>query len=123
MFTPHRIRVYDRLGHVVEQDDPSDATFDRDAAFVARTPELVAIRATGLGSRVFSLATGRTYFSGSGVLRQLASSPDGRWLLVSWPTANQWVFVHLHPRKIVGVARITQQFGRDARIEGWCCAR
>ena len=55
VFTAHGIRVYDRLGHVVEQDDPSDATFDRDAAFVARTPELVAIRATGLGSRFFSL--------------------------------------------------------------------
>lgn len=64
---------------------------------------------------------GRVVFRGTGVFDQVVGSPDGRWLLVSWPTANQWVFVRLHPRKIVGVARITQQFGRDARIAGWCC--
>jgi hypothetical protein len=67
------------------------------------------------------VAGGRVVFRGTGVFDQVVRSPDGRWLLVSWPTANQWVFVRLHPRKIVGVARITQQFGRDARIAGWCC--
>ena len=61
-------------------------------------------------------------FSGTGVMRQLATSPDGRWVLITWPTANQWVFVRLRPRKIVGVARITQQFGRNAKIQDWCCA-
>jgi len=122
VFTPHATRVYDRNGRVAEQDDPSDATFDRDAAFIATTPEVAAIRAAGLGSSVFSLASGRTFFNGSGVLSQLASSPDGRWLLLAWPTANQWVFVRLHPRKIVGVSRVTQQFGRSATIQGWCCA-
>jgi len=68
------------------------------------------------------LASGRTFFNGSGVLSQLVSSPDGRWLLLAWPTANQWVFVRLQPRKIVGVSRVTQQFGRSATIQGWCCA-
>jgi hypothetical protein len=67
------------------------------------------------------VAKGRVVLRGTGVFDQVVSSPDDRWLLVSWPTANQWVFVRLHPRKIVGVARITQQFGRDARISGWCC--
>jgi hypothetical protein len=68
------------------------------------------------------LAHGRVVFRGTGVFDQVLSSPDGRWLLVTWPTANQWVFVRTKPRKIVGVARITQQFGRDARVEDWCCA-
>jgi hypothetical protein len=122
VFTPHAVRAYDANGRAVEQDDPSDATFDRDAVFLGTTPEVAAIRAAGLGSSVFSLASGRTFFDGSGVFDQLASSPDGRWLLVSWPTANQWVFIRLHPRRIVGVSRITQQFGRSARIQGWCCA-
>jgi hypothetical protein len=66
---------------------------------------------------------GRVVFRGTGVFEQVVPSPDGRWLLVSWPTANQWVFVRLHPRKIVGVGRITQQFGRSSRIAGWCCRR
>jgi hypothetical protein len=43
-------------------------------------------------------------------------------VLITWPTANQWVFVRLRPRKkIVGVARITQQFGRHATVQDWCC--
>jgi hypothetical protein len=65
---------------------------------------------------------GRVVFRGTGVFDQVVESPDRRWLLVSWPTANQWVFVRAQPRKIVGVARIAQQFGRDARVEDWCCA-
>ena len=119
VFTPHRTRVYAGR-RVVAADDPSDATSDRDATFAGRN-DVVAARAAGNGSSVFSLVTGRTLFRGTGVFDQLANSPDGRWLLVSWPTANQWVFVRAHPRRIVGVARITQQFGRDARIAGWCC--
>ena len=68
------------------------------------------------------LSHDRVVFRGTGVFDQVVPSPDGRWLLISWPTANQWVFLRLQPRKIVGVARITQQFGRDTRIDGWCCA-
>jgi hypothetical protein len=68
------------------------------------------------------LVGGRVVFRGTGVFDQAVRSPDIRWVLVSWPTANQWVFVRLQPRKIVGVARIAQQFGRDARVTGWCCA-
>jgi hypothetical protein len=68
------------------------------------------------------VAGGRVVFRGTGVFDQAVRSPDGRWLLVGWPTADQWVFVRLRPRKIIGVARITRQFGRDARIAGWCCA-
>jgi hypothetical protein len=64
---------------------------------------------------------GRVVFRGTGVFDGVVESPGGRWLLVSWPTANQWVFVRTKPRKIVGVARITQQFGRGARVEDWCC--
>jgi hypothetical protein len=67
------------------------------------------------------IAHGRIVFRGTGVFGQALRSPDRRWLLVTWPTANQWVFVRTTPRKIVGVARITQQFGRGARVEDWCC--
>ena len=71
----------------------------------------------------------RRVFSGAG-LRQLAWSPDGRWLLVTWPAADQWVFVRVagSPR-IAAVSRIAQQFAIGAsprgfpRLEGWCCTR
>ena len=125
VFSPYETRVYEG-GKRVAADDPSDATFDRDAAFAGHTHDVVAVRAAGSpagsGSSVFSLTTGRTLFRGTGVFDQLAWSPNGRWLLVSWPTANQWVFVRVRPRRLVGVSRISQQFGRSARIAGWCCA-
>lgn len=69
----------------------------------------------------------RIIFTGSG-LSQLDWSPDGRWLLVSWPAADQWVFVHARGRpRIAAVSHIAQQFGAGAlgggfpRLAGWCC--
>jgi hypothetical protein len=121
VFAPHATRVY-RDGKVVEQHDPSDATLDTDAAFAGRRGHVAAIRVAGVSSNVFWLAGGAVLFSGTGVFRQLAPSPDGRWVLVTWPMANQWVFVRTRRRKIVAVARITQQFGRPARVEDWCCS-
>ncbi len=69
----------------------------------------------------------RRVFSGSG-LRQLTWSPDGHWLLVSWPPANQWIFIHAAgPPRIIAASRIAQQFAPSAatprfpHISGWCC--
>jgi sugar lactone lactonase YvrE len=73
----------------------------------------------------------RRVLSGAG-LRQLAWSPDGRWLLVSWPAADQLVFVRVSgmPR-IAAASRIAGQFAARATarpssrafpsLEGWCC--
>ena len=69
----------------------------------------------------------RRILSGAG-LRQLAWSPDGRWLLVSWPVADQWVFVRVAgtPR-IAAASHIARQFTARGttqafpQIEGWCC--
>lgn len=123
-FRPVGLRVYDRRGRVVLQDDPSDATRDEDAAFAPGTHRLVVIRVHGLQSDVFTGRDGHLVFRGTGVFDQLLPSPDGRWLLVTWPTANQWVFVRPRPeRRIVGVGRITQQFGPSPRLAGWCCGR
>jgi hypothetical protein len=117
------LRVYDRRGRVMLQDDPSDATRDADAAFVPGTHRLMVIRVHGLQSDVFTGRNGRLVFRGTGIFRQLAFSPDARWLLVSWPTANQWVFVRNgRPRRIVGASGISAQFGDFPRLAGWCCA-
>jgi hypothetical protein len=69
----------------------------------------------------------RTVLAGQD-LGQLAWSPDGHWLLVAWPTANQWVFVRASGRpRISAVSRIAQQFSvrGDAvfpALDGWCCS-
>jgi len=58
-------------------------------------------------------------------LGQLVWSPDGRWLLVSWPTADQWVFRRvIGTPRIAAVSHIAQQFGGGGRfpqLDGWCC--
>ena len=64
----------------------------------------------------------KVVFRGTGVFGQAVPSPNGRWLLVTWPTADQWVFVRPGTRKIVGVSRISSQFGGFPRVEGWCCS-
>ena len=66
-------------------------------------------------------------FAGPGVFRDLAWSPNGGWLLVDWPTANQWVF--LHGSRVQAVANIREQFprsdhlGPELELAGrWCCS-
>jgi hypothetical protein len=122
VFRPYGLRVYDTRGRVVLQDDPSDATHDADAVFAPGTHRLVIIRVHGLASDIFTGRSGRLLFRGSGVFKQLTFAPGGRWLLVSWPTANQWVFLRTKPRKIVGASRISAQFGGFPQAVSWCCA-
>jgi len=115
LWKPGRVVVYANGGHTLAYDARSGR---RTTAQAVQEP--VQIRRRAGQSEV--VAGGRVVFRGTGVFDQVVRSPDGRWLLVSWPTADQWVFIRLRPRNIIGVARITQQFGRDARIAGWCCA-
>ena len=65
----------------------------------------------------------RRLFMGSGYFDGVAWSPDGRWLLMSWPTADQWVFLRVEGRRrIVAVAGIARQFGgRFPQVVAWCC--
>ena len=75
-------------------------------------------------SRVSTLA-GRELFAGAGTFDGLAWSPDGRWLLVAWHDADQWVFVRAGATpRIAAVSNVAAQFdGAFPRIEGWCCSR
>jgi hypothetical protein len=80
-----------------------------------------------VSSPVSSRPAMRQLLAGSGV-REVSWSPNGRWLLVSWPAADQWVFVRVAgaPR-VAAVSRIVQQFSAGGsatgfpHIEGWCC--
>lgn len=97
-----------------------DGTGDR--VIARRTlPRLTTIRHRAGQSAV--VVGGRVVFRGTGNFEQAVRSPDGRWLLVTWPTADQWVFVRPGtPRRIVGASRISVQFGGFPRVQGWCCA-
>jgi hypothetical protein len=52
-------------------------------------------------------------------------SPDGRWLAVGWPEADQLVFIRIAGRQqLRAVSNVSEQFrsGSFPRVEGWCCA-
>jgi hypothetical protein len=69
----------------------------------------------------------RVLFSGPGRFTGPTWSPDGDWLLVGWPQADQWVFIRTdHPRRAVAIDRISEQFdpgdtgaGGFPRVSGW----
>jgi hypothetical protein len=72
----------------------------------------------------------RTLVSVPGHLTDPTWSPDGRWLLVGWREADQWLFIDTrNPSKVIAIANIDRQFdpgstgtGAFPRISGWCCA-
>lgn len=122
VLSPHHVRVYDARGRVVGGEDPSEGWPDVAAAFRPGSHTAAVSRVHGSQSTAYVLG-GRALFNGTGVFRGLAWSPDGRWLLVTWPTADQWVFVPASGRRIRAVANVTEQFRTDGfpRVEGWCC--
>jgi hypothetical protein len=73
---------------------------------------------------------GRDLFDGPGRFSEVVASPDGRWLLLGWEGADQWLFLNpSRPRRVVAVADIAAQFDPGASspsafpgVAGWCCA-
>jgi hypothetical protein len=70
----------------------------------------------------------RVVLSGPGRLTDPTWSPDGRWLLVGWPAADQWLFVRSdEPRRVIAIDGISSQFDPGdtedgagfPRIAGW----
>jgi hypothetical protein len=101
------------------------------AAFKPRSHELAyvvgatVLLANGDGSR----AAARPVFAGAGAMTGLTWSPDGRWLLVGWRSADQWLFIRSAAvKKIVAVSNVSREFSPGGgppsfpRFEAWCCA-
>lgn len=66
----------------------------------------------------------RRIFSGAGSFGDVVWSPDGRWLALSWPTADQLLFIRsTGVRRLLAYSRVTEQFGGGAfpQLRGWCC--
>jgi WD40 repeat protein len=128
--SPTAGRVYDGSGrlastialprHVAE----SDGALSPDGSAVALVLGGNEVVVASAGSSKPGL---RRVLAGSG-LREVAFSPDGRWLLVSWPAADQWVFVRaVGAPGIAAVSRIAEQFSTPGgprgfpQLDGWCC--
>lgn len=70
----------------------------------------------------------RLLFSTPGRLGKLTWAPDGSRLLISWPDADQWLFVPADRRaRVHAIGNVAAEFapgssdGSFPQIEGWCC--
>lgn len=73
----------------------------------------------------------RALYSAAGDFGSLAVSPDGRWLLVGWVNADQWLFLRLDRLHVRAVSGVTGRFGGSERkgplssvfpsSVSWCC--
>jgi hypothetical protein len=105
---PSRVDVYDAHGRAVSHEGGRFV----DGAFVGSKLALLSPHAVTLG--------GRTLFRTTGRLGRVVPSPDGRWLLVTWPGADEWLFVPTAKgRRLSAVANITEQLGPDVQLGGW----
>lgn len=125
------VRVYTAGGQLVSARSLPSGAPVLDAA-LAPDGQTLALALGGSHGEVLLVNVGdagtgaRGLLSGPG-LGQIAWAPDGDWLLVTWPAANQWVFIHVvgAPR-IAAVSRIAQQFSAAGRrvypgLDAWCC--
>ena len=110
----------------------------RSAAAAPRDHRVAVVLHAGRAGQTSSLvllARGRhrkVLFSGPGRFAPPRWSPDARWLLLPWPTADQWLF--LHPgsgaEKLHAVANVAEQFSPGAppgarfpSVAGWSHSR
>lgn len=107
----HRVAYAREDGSVRVVDVDTGTIMDRDA------PEALEDQSS---SRKVGLHT-----LGSGRFDEPVLSPDGRWLAVGWPEADQLVFVRADGRRqIRAVSNVSSQFRSRTfpTISGWCCA-
>jgi hypothetical protein len=126
--------VYDGTGRRL-QSLPLPGTF-RTAAFAPDDNRIAVVRSqAGRSELVISesdqLRVREPVFAGKGAFSDVAWSPGGRWLLLGWESADQWLFIRsTDVEKIKAVSSLAQQFdpggtgaGEFPRIEGWCCGQ
>jgi WD40 repeat protein len=100
------------------------------AAFAPKSHAL-ALVTTAKGQSTLSIYSGSRYrerrlvFSGAGSFGGVAWSPDGRWLLIDWRTADQWIFIRSAAVRRIAVRNIGNTFDSGpehyATLGGWCC--
>lgn len=130
VLSAHAARIYTAGGRLQGSrgwpggESMTDAALSPDGRALALVLNADQVVIAGIATR--TPAT-RQVLAGTG-LGGLTWSPDGRWLVVSWPALNQWVFVRVHGAShVAAVSRIAQQFSPTGsaaefpQLDGWCC--
>jgi hypothetical protein len=100
-----------------------------DASFAATTAAVAFVQHAGSRSFLWVYpklrpdgTAARRVFGGAGIFDRVLWSPNGQWLLLAWPSADQWLFLRSAAvRKIDPVSGIEAAFGPGAVPVGWCC--
>lgn len=121
------IRVLDAGGRVLSRIGGGAPV-----AFARTGHSLALLRAAGRGTEVVlaraerEIGRPRRLFLAAGSFSGIEWSPDGRWLLVAWPGANQWLFLRPDGKRLVTAVSVAQQFdpgattsGRSPQVGGW----
>jgi hypothetical protein len=128
-------RVFDSEGHLVSRVVLARSTPALAGALSPDGRALALIRGGAGDAVLYDVAdhnpSPTRVLSGAG-LAGLAWSPNGRWLLITWPASDQWIFVRTStgagPR-LLAVSRVAEQFASGGRsrgypeLDGWCCTR
>ncbi|MFT3866616.1 MAG: hypothetical protein QM729_20330 [Solirubrobacterales bacterium] len=130
-----RVQLLDAGGRPLWTWTPPPGARVRSATTSPDGDTVAAVVAGGGTSRVLLLRRGmgrRVLFAGPGRFATPRWSPDGRWLLVPWTSADQWLFLQPggEATKLHAVAQVAQQFSPGVStgatfpsVAGWCCMR
>ncbi len=135
VLTPGFFVVYDARGRTVYKGPAAVRGGVGEAAAFSPGGHRIALASRRLGSSDLLLARPgtaaplRRLYHASGRFSRIAWSPDGRQILVAWPSANQWIFVNPASGKASAVADVSHEFAPGApgaagfpEPAGWCCS-
>jgi hypothetical protein len=128
-----RVELLDARGKAVWTWTPPAGSHLRSATAAPGGDRVAVVTGDGHTSRVLLIAKAhpsRVLFAGPGSFDAPRWSPEGRWLLLPWASADQWLF--LEPSsgtgKLHAVAHLARQFSpgdpstaRFPSVVGWCC--
>ena len=125
LVTSGAARLFDDSGQPVLR---ADGRFSG-GALAPRAQQLALISLRG-GTSVVELFSrdrrSRELFSGRGRFTGPVWSPDGRWVAIGWPEADQLVFLRTVGRaQIRAISNVSSQFRSRSfpAIRGWCCSK
>ncbi|MEA2423166.1 MAG: hypothetical protein QOF55_2265 [Thermoleophilaceae bacterium] len=129
--TGRALVLLDGAGRVVRRIAARGRATLAAAAFAPAGRRIAVVRRRGGASELALIEGGRErlLFAGAGQLGGVTWSPDGRWLLVAWPTADEFLFVRTSgPARVEAAQGVAGEFdpratgvAGDPLPAGWCC--